>query len=205
MKTIEQIPTLTKMIGLMFILLLASTNGFTQIDLEKRSKLIKPETEIPGDLLWNVKAFRPEAHLLNVKAIDKDGNFYDVKAVQPTESTSLLSVKAIMNENRLAIKMLAKGDAQFYPVKAITEDGKLIDIKAIAENGEILDVKGVSKSGNIIDISAISTEGKTFTIFAMSPFGEVNALKGVKMLDSEVEAIINGVPIFAHVKAIKQN
>jgi len=205
MKTIERIPTLTKTLGLLCILLLASTNGFAQIDLEKRSKLIKPETEIPGDLLWHVKAFHPEAQLLQVKAIDKDGNYHDVKAVQPTESTSLLSVKAIVNDERLPIKMLPKGDSEYYPVKAIAKDGTIIDIKAIAEDGTILNVKGVKKSGNIIHISAVTADGLTFNVYAMSPFGEANVVKGLKMLDSEVEAVINGVSIFAHIKAIKQN
>jgi hypothetical protein len=90
-------------------------------------------------------------------------------------------------------------------VKAIRKDGSLLNIKAINEDGSIIDVKGVSQSGNVIDLMAITADSKTYNLISISPFSEVNAVKGVKMTDSPVEAVVNGVSIFAHVKAIKQN
>ena len=84
------------------------------------------------------------------------------------------------------------------------DDGTLLDIKAITENGQILDVKGTSKSGNIVHLRAIDKDYKRYNIIAISPYGNVMAAKGVKMMDTEVEAVINGVKIFAHVKSIPQ-
>ena len=205
MKTNDRISIPSKILSLVILFILTCTSGYTQIDLEKRSKLIKPEVEITGEIFWHVKAFRPEAQLLNVKAIDNDGTFYDVKAIQTSESTSILNIKALVNGKQLPIKILLKENAEFYPVKAIREDGSLIDIKALNDDGAILDVKGVSQSGNVIDLMAITADSKTYNIISISPFGEVNAVKGIKMTDSPVEAVINGVSIFAHVKAIKQN
>ena len=45
----------------------------------------KPETELHPEIFWDVKAYRPETTLLQVKAVDKDGNYHDVKAIQYSE------------------------------------------------------------------------------------------------------------------------
>ena len=92
-----------------------------------------------------------------------------------------------------------------YPVKAITADGTIMDVKAIDEDGELIDVKGFSKSGNIVHIRAIRSQPIMYTIIAVSPNGRVNDVKGVKMMNDEVEAVIHGVKVFAHVKALSQN
>ncbi|MBV1923286.1 MAG: hypothetical protein KUG68_04570 [Flavobacteriaceae bacterium] len=206
MKTIDRIPNFSKISGLFILLILVSTSGFAQIKNENRSELIKPETEITNDLFWHVKAFRPEAQLLKVKAVDKKGNIYDVKAIQSSESTSVLNVKAIVNDKQFPIKViLPTGNDKYYPVMAITEKGKLLTIKAFTSDNRYLDIKGVSKTGNIIHLSAITDDNKAFTIISISPFGEVNSVVGVKMTDSVEEAVINGVSVFAHVKAIKQD
>tara|TARA_R110000772_G_scaffold130609_1_gene238906 strand:+ start:177 stop:719 length:543 start_codon:yes stop_codon:yes gene_type:complete len=168
------------------------------------SDLIKPETEITGDIFWHIKAYHYEAKLLDIKAIDKNGVKHPVKAIQVSENTSVLNVKAIVNGKRLPIKLIVKGDAQYYPAKAIMDDGTLIDIKAITEDGQILDVKGTSKSGNIIHLRAIDKDFKRYNIIAISPLGNVMGVKGVKMIDAEVESVVNGVKIFAHVKSIPQ-
>ena len=169
MKTIDRIPTLSKILSLIIIFVLASSSGYAQIDIEKRSKLIKPEVEITGEIFWHVKAFRPEAQLLDIKAIDKDGTLYDVKAIQTSESTSILNIKALVNGKQLPIKILLKENAEYYPVKAIRDDGSLIDIKAFNEDGTILDVKGLSQSGNVIDLMAINKDSKTYNIISISP------------------------------------
>jgi len=92
--------------ALFMILFLIFSNAYSQIELENRSKLIKPETTINDDLLWHVKAFRPDAQILKVKAIDKKGEIYDVKAIQSSESTSsILSIKALVNNSHLPIKI----------------------------------------------------------------------------------------------------
>ena len=207
MKVTVRISNPLKISVLFTLFFLMISNGFAQIDADKRSKLIKPETSISEDLIWHIKAFRPDAQILKVKAIDKDGNIYDVKAIQPFEtSSSVLNVKALVNDKRLPIKIiLPKGDEKYFPLVAITDDGGMLKIIAINDEGEYLEVKGHSKSGNIIHISAITEDEMGYNIIAISPFGEVNAVMGIKMLDSTEEAVINGVTIFAHVKAIKQN
>ncbi|WP_411895102.1 hypothetical protein [Winogradskyella sp. A2] len=172
---------------------------------EQKENVNKPETELHPEIFWDVKAYRPEAELLKVKAIDKDGNMHDVKAIQYSEDTSLLDVKLIMNGQRLPIKLVdMKGEA-FHPLKGIDKDGNLIDIKAITEEGEILDVKGVSRSGNIVHIRAIADYGLFYNIISISPEGRVNNVKGLKMLSTKIEGVINGVPIFAHVKSMQQD
>ena len=205
MKTNKITSAPTKTIILFSLLLLMLTNGYAQIDND--SKLIKPETNITDDLLWHVKAFRPDAQILQVKAIDENGKIHDVKAFQPYEaSSSVLNVKALVDEKRLPIKIiLPNNKGEYFPLVAIRDDGSKLKIVAINDKGEYLEVKGHSKSGNVINISAITTDGFGYNIIAISPFGEVNSVMGIKMLDATEEAVINGVSIFAHVKAIKQN
>lgn len=207
MRTIKRTSTLSKISTLFFLLILIISNGYAQIDADKRSELIKPETTIAENMFWHVKAFRPDAQILKVKAIDNDGNIYDVKAIQPFEtSSSVLNVKAIVKDQRLPIKIiLPKENEKYFPLVAITDDGKLLRIVAINDEGNYLEVRGHSKSGNIIHISAITKDALGYNILALSPFGEVNSVVGMKMLDTTEEAVINGVSIFAHVKAIKQN
>jgi len=65
-------------------------------------------------------------------------------------------------------------------------------------------VKGVRQSGNIIHINAISENKELYNIEAISPNGWLNDVKGVKMLKTPVEVVVNGVEVFAHIKAIPQ-
>ncbi|RDY61517.1 DUF7486 family protein [Flagellimonas nanhaiensis] len=162
----------------------------------------KEEEQFP--IYWHVKAFRPQAKFIDIKAIDKNGTKHDVKAIQTYDDTSFLNVKALVNGERLPIKLIVKQGDRFYPVKAIDNDGTIIDIKAITKDGEIWDVKGVSKSGNLVHLRAISKEGVFYNIIAVSPKGKVNDVKGIKMMDTEVETVINGVSIFAHIKSLAQ-
>ncbi|MCA0153052.1 DUF7486 family protein [Winogradskyella vincentii] len=165
----------------------------------------KPETDLHPEIFWDVKAYRPEAQLLKVKGIDKNGKMHDVKAIQYSEDTSLLDVKLLMNGQRLPIKLIdMKGEA-FHPLKGIDKDGNLIDIKAVTDDGEILDVKGVSKTGNVIHIRAVADYGLFYNIISIAPNGKVNNVKGLKMLSTKIEGVINGVPIFAHVKSMQQD
>ncbi|NHF59961.1 hypothetical protein FK220_011455 [Flavobacteriaceae bacterium TP-CH-4] len=169
-----------------------------------KSEPQKPAVASQPPIYWQVKAFRPQASLMNIKAIDKKGDMHDVKAIQSSDDTSILDVKALVNGEQLPIKLIVKKDDRYYPVKAIDNDGYLINIKAVTENGDILDVKGVSRSGNIVHLRAIDKHLVAYTIIAVSPEGKVNDIKGIKMLDTEVETVINGVQVFAHVKSLAQ-
>jgi len=111
----------------------------------------------------------------------------------------------LIDGQRVSVKLIkTKGDL-LYPVKAITQDGTVLDVKAIDTDGEIIDVKGVSKTGNIVHLRAIRPQVIMYNIIAVSPDGKVNDVKGIKMMNQEVEAVIHGVNIFAHVKALTQD
>ncbi|MEX0287613.1 MAG: hypothetical protein AB3N14_00745 [Flavobacteriaceae bacterium] len=153
---------------------------------------------------WHIKAVLPEAKLLDIKAIDKEGNYYDVKAIQKSFNIDLLGIKALVNGQAIPIKMIVKEDDLYYPVKAIEDDGSILDIKAIGENGELLDVKGVSRMGNIVEVRAIDKNQQQYNVISISPDQGVNHVKGLKMFNEEVEAVIHGIKIFAHVKSLRQ-
>ena len=155
-------------------------------------------------IYWHIKAVLPEAKLLDIKAIDKDGNYHDVKAIQDSHDVSLLGVKALVNGETIPIKMIVKKNDQYYPVKAIDYDGTILDVKAIGPNGEILDVKGVSRMGSIVEIRAIDKDGRQYNVISISPQDGINHVKGLKMFNEEVEAEIRGIKIFAHVKSLRQ-
>ncbi|NNK86758.1 MAG: hypothetical protein HKO90_00615 [Flavobacteriaceae bacterium] len=156
----------------------------------------------PDITLWHVKAMRPEAKILHIKAIDAQGNYYPVKAIQDSEQTALMDIKAFVDGKRLPVKLIVKQGDRYFPFKAITEEGELMDIKAITPKGEKLDVKGVSKSGNIVHIRAIGKDNAFFNVVSISPKGRINDVKGIKMTKGTVEVIINGNEIFAHVKSV---
>ena len=188
------------------VLVLMLFGGAMVFGQEPESKLGMQDDELiqkDQDItLWHIKALRPEAKILNIKAIDADGNYHPVKAIQDSEQTSILDVKAFVNGKRLPVKLIVKQGDRYYPFKAITEDGKLMDIKAINSKGERLDVKGVSKSGNVVHIRAISKNNVFYNVVAISPKGRINDIKGIKMTTGTVEATINGIEIFAHVKSL---
>ena len=188
---------------MLLLMFFAVTNVFGQ---EPELKFSKQDAELilqnPDLKLWHVKAMRPEAKILHIKAIDARGNYYPVKAIQDSEQTALMDVKAFVDGKRLPVKLIVKQGDRYYPFKAITEDGELMDIKAITSKGEKLDVKGVSKSGNIVHIRAIGKENAFYNVVSISPEGRINDVKGIKMTKGTVEAIINDIEIFAHVKSV---
>ena len=158
-----------------------------------------------NDIIWHVKAYQPEAKLLKVKAFSEKGDMYDVKAIQNSDQTDVLDVKALVNGTWLPVKMLVKKDEKYYPIKVITADGTILKIKAITEDGTILDVKGVKQIGNLIDVCAINEGDMHYNILAFSPDGHTNVLKGLKMTKDDVEVKLNGIEVFAHIKAIPQS
>lgn len=202
MRANNQLPIAVKTLTVLLFLGFFSGNLAAQsFGVEK--DVNKPETSQQDEIYWNVKAYRGESELLDIKAIDKYGKRYDVKAIQDSDDTSILNVKALVKGERIAVKVLVKGaDDKFYPVKAIDKDGNILKIKALAKNGEVFDVKGYSRSGNLMHLRVISKDFKYYNIIALSPQGQVNAVKGVKMMDEEVETVYRGVEVHAHIKAL---
>ncbi len=192
MKTMEHIAAVVKYIG--FLALFLCTVSPTQAQSRPNENMI----------FWDIKAVLPESKLLDIKAIDKEGTYHDVKAIQDSYDISLLNVKALVNGQTIPVKMIVKEDDKYYPVKAIDYEGQILDVKAIGEDGEILDVKGVSRMGNLIEVRALDKEQRQYDVISISPRDQVNHVKGLKMFSEEVEAVIQGYKIFAHVKSLKQ-
>jgi len=187
---------------ILFMFMTGCNDDKKEINLAK--DLTGQETNSSTEVIWHIKAIHPDGKLLDVKAIGEDGTKYDVKAIQDDNQRSILDIKAFVNGKRLPVKMLVSED-KYLPVKAIGNDGTIINIKAITADGNILDVKGVSQSGNIINIKAVSKEGNFYGIKAISPIGWVNDVKGVKMEKGTIEGVVNGVDIYAHIKALTQS
>ena len=189
-------------------LFIQCTSGTSEVKPDSKNEAFQvntgqSEADLAGEIIWNVKAIHPEGRTLDVKALDVEGNLHDVKAIQDSDQRQFLDIKAIFGEDKLPVKMLVS-DNQYAPVKAIGDDGTIYDIKAITPDGRKLDVKGVSRSGNIIHIKAIDKEGTFYGIKAISPDGQLNDVKGVKMHKEDRELIVNGVEVYAHVKALPQ-
>ena len=151
--------------------------------------------------VWHVKAVHPSGQLLGVKAIDKNGFIYSVKAFHKG-SPYMMDVKATINGKEVPIKVLKSAD-KYAPVKAIGMDGTIYDIKAIDLNKKFLDVKGISQSGNVIHIKAIGPDEDFYPIKAISTSGNLLDIKGISFEDN-VEKMFNGVELIGHVKALPQ-
>ena len=118
-----------------FLLLLLFSISYVQTQEQSSENVI----------YWHIKAVVPEATLLDIKAIDKQGNHHDVKAIQNSHDISLLGVKALVNGQTIPIKLIVKENEQYWPLKAIDHDGTILDVKAI---GKIL-AYDLVKSENI--------------------------------------------------------
>jgi hypothetical protein len=152
--------------------------------------------------IWHVKAIHPDGKLLDVKAIDARGKIFPVKVLQ-TGDVHLMDVKALVENARLPVKLVASGDKP--PVlAAIAADGKLLPIYALTAEGQKLEVRGVKHTGNIIHVKAIGPKGEHFGVKAIAPEGWVFDVKGVKVSPERIEGKVNGVEIEAHVKAMPQ-
>lgn len=133
--------------------------------------------------------------------MDKEGNSYNIKAIQNSDQDSFLDIKAFVGEKVLPVKMLVTND-QFNPIKAIDRGGITYDIKAVNAEGEKLDVKGVARFGNIVIMKAINKKGEFYGVKAISPTGQQNDVKGIKINIKDKEMSLNGFSVHAHVKAM---
>jgi len=182
------------------ITLFACNNSTSEVKTETSKE------EIPKfkDIIWHINAINPEGKSLAIKAIDKEGNLFDVSAIQNSDQHSFLDIKAIVGDKRLPVKMLVSED-KYAPVKAIDKGGISYDIKAITDEGEKLDVKGITQFGTVVSLKAINKEGKFYGVKAISPTGELNDVKGIKINTKEKEMTLNGFNVYAHIKAMHQS
>ncbi|MCB0484731.1 MAG: hypothetical protein KDC47_00910 [Flavobacteriaceae bacterium] len=163
-----------------------------------------PQTGDIGDnFLWHIVGVDPNGYLININAYDSKGNSYSIKAIQDSDQRSLLDVKVFYNENeQLSVKLILTND-KLIPIKAIGEKGELFDIMATLQNGEKMRIFGQKVSGNIIPLHIYNAKNEiVYQIKAISPEGELNDVKGVKILRQPLEMDLNGVSVYAHVKAL---
>lgn len=151
-------------------------------------------------VIWNIKAVMPTGITLDVKAFDKSGKQYDVKALENGD-THVMDVKALDGAAQFPIKVIANDDAMM-PVKAIAADGTLLDIKALDPDGNKLDVKGVATAGHLVHIKAIGPDRVLYGVKAISSAGQMRDVKGVSLGPDGETFSVNGVKVRAHVKAL---
>lgn len=163
--------------------------------------IILPLSLIAQDITWNVKAVPRFGTELDVNAHFEDGTILPVLAILKDGDRHFMDVKVIKDGVSIAVKVISC-DQMYSPVKAITEDGKIIEIFAENNAGEKYEVKGVSRSGNTINLAAFVSEEKFIPLKAVSPEGITRDVAGVKFLLDNVEMEINGVKVLAHIKAI---
>ena len=187
---------------MLFLVLLGCQKKQTKVNIDQEPLEAIVETNFET-VFWYVKAFNPQGKLLDVKAVDADGHTYEVKAIQDSDQTSVMDIKAFVNDEILPVKVILSED-KYMPVKAITANGTLLDIKAYTEDDKKLDVKGTRQSGNIIHLSVVDEDGLLYNIEAISPKGWINDVKGIKMMKEPLETVINGIDVFAHIKSIPQ-
>jgi len=188
-----------KLFILGFIFLLTACKDSPSKD--KTSKTKTEEIVKFNDIYWNVKAINPDGKSLDVKAFDKEGKSFDIKAIQNSDQDNFLDVKAIVDGEKLPVKMLESHN-QFVPVAAINSEGIKYYIKAITAEGEKLDVKGVARFGNIVMMKAITKKGNFYGVKAISPAGQLNDIKGIKINRKDRDMTLKGIGIHAHVKAM---
>ena len=192
------IRTISKYLFILSVFLVFACDEKPAKDTKKETSEVEDVNKFK-DIVWNVVAIQKDGKSMGIKAIDPNGNTFDVKAIQNSDQDSFLDVKA--GDENLAIKVLVS-KSQFAPVKAIVKNKVAHDIVAINESGEKLEVQGIVRSGNIVVLKAIDKDGNLYAIKAISPDGTMNDVKGIKINTKEKEMTSKGFDVYAHVKAM---
>ena len=179
-----------------FLFLFAACNNGPSKDKTETDAIEKVD-----DIFWNVKAILPNGQSIDIKGFDNAGKPFDIKAIQNSNQDNLLDVKAILDGEKLPVKILVSKN-QFASVVAITNKGNAYKIKAITPEGETMEVIGVARFDNIVIMKVISKKGKFYGVKAISPAGQLNDIKGIKINSQEREMSLKGQSIHAHVKAM---
>jgi hypothetical protein len=156
------------------------------------------------DNKWEITASTDEGQNLSVVAINKKGKEYPVRALMPGKHPYLMNVRAQASSVDIFIK-LVKNDKGVF-VSGIDEFGRLYEIKAKATNGESFEVIGGEKKGNVIPIYVLGSDSKKHPVKAISSKGHEFDVKGIKVMESEIEGLIQVIDgyieYYAHIKAL---
>lgn len=151
--------------------------------------------------IWNVEALAEDGTFLPVKAVGAKGELYDVRAFLENGDRWVLDVKALVGGRKVAVKVLPAGEGAGV-LKAILPDGASLPLKAIANDGRRWDVVGTLDTGTIIHVKAVGPDGARLGVKAISPRGAQYDVKGLRFGNTATEAVVGGVEVKAHVKAL---
>lgn len=156
-----------------------------------------------GDAEWFVKAFHPMGELMSVYAFDDEGKMYPLVAIGKAEYIQLIDVKVKIDDQLIPVKVVLD-EEKYHRVKAILPDGTQLSVKAIDPYEDMLEVCAVNRQDNVLSIKAIGTSGNFYGVKAMTENGFLYDIKGIKLKVDDLEAMVNTVQVFAHVKAFPQ-
>lgn len=163
--------------------------------------IVLPFSIIAQNITWPVKALQKFGQDLVVNAYFDDGTIVPLTAVMKDNDTHFMDVKVVKDGQNISVKICACDDL-LLPVKAVLDDGTMIDLFATDNSGEKYEIKGVSREGNLIVIAAIISDEKQIPLIALSPEGKTWNIYGVKFTLDNVEMEINETKVAAHVKAL---
>lgn len=153
--------------------------------------------------VWHVKALHPDGYILDVRAYDRMGNVYEVKAVNDSCQSYIMDINAYSDKEILPVKVLMGTDGH-NPVSAIDDEGKNFQLRAVTPEGKFFPIRGSKSSVYTVDIKAVTPEGRLLNIRAVSPDGKLREVKGIKMYEKSLEMTLQGVEIHAHLVALPQ-
>ncbi len=155
------------------------------------------------DNQWEISASTDDGQSLSVVAINKKGKEYAIKALMPGKYPYLMNVRAEASFD-IFIKFVKNDNG--VVLSGIDEYGRLYEIKAKTTNGESFEVIGGEKKGNVIPIYVLGADSKKYPVKAISSEGHEFDVKGIKVMKSEIEGLIQGidgyVKYYAHIKAL---
>ena len=155
------------------------------------------------DSKWEIAASTDEGQNLSVVAINKKGKEYPISALMPGKHPYLMDVRADAPFD-IFIKFVKNDNG--VVVDGIDEYGRPYEIKAKTTDGELFEVIGGEKKGNVIPIYVLGSDSKKYPVKAISSEGHEFDVKGIKVMKSEIEGLIQGFDgyfkYYAHIKAL---
>ena len=152
---------------------------------------------------WQVKVLHPDGYILDVRAFDRMGNFYEIKAVKDSCQSYIMDIGAYLDDKILPVKVLLGAEEQ-KRVSAIDDQGQTYLLRAITPEGRLLPIIGISSSVYTIDVKAVTPEGRLLNLRAVSPEGKLREVKGIKMYEKSLETTLHGVEVQAHMVVLPQ-
>ncbi len=124
-------------LALLSILFLSCVDNSTKDKNTSKKKETKTESTTTK---WALKVIMPDGKSLDVKAVDANGNLFDVNAIQDSDQDSFLNIKAFVQNKKLPVKVLLTKEKN-DPVKAIDKGGLSYSLVAVLPEGEKMKIR----------------------------------------------------------------